>query len=481
MTSLSVSNGNNNGNHNKNDEDEEAMDIARDLDGKPLDTVWIQNQIIEEEDEDDIKLIGYSVPEWDAVRGMMSNGCRIHLHWNKTTTKLPKSVFYKRVVMADLHHAQNKLQTAPHKLKRDVKSYQVETAFLSSHACQVGLRTHAGVYVPKVYAADLRPSLGSNDPAEQLNSKFAMLVQDFSTQKGWTQQWLLKEESAQAALEALAKFHAYFWNGSNFWKSTNDSNLLEGMVWENGGYMQPALQGYEQLENVDSAWKNKRYPIFEQYLNKEELNVDWKNIGQRLQNIAKQVGDKAHPFSSQNRKKEFGRYRTLIHGDPKHANLFFRQTTSNKNIEVGLIDFQWCGFGLCGTDVAHFMAAAVQPSCISKEKETLLLQQYYTTLSQELVKHGVASSIQQVEESIFPRKTFQTHYETALLDICRMVFVYAWDRWKEETHPTPASFNRNAYNKSLPNAIWLIVQCCKLLPTMEEDDTNTTTIPTNEK
>ena len=479
MISLSISNGNNN---NKNDDDEEAIDISRDLDGTPLDNIWIQNQIIvgkKKKEDDDTKLIGYSVPESEVIRGMMSNGCRIYLYWNKTSTLLPNSVFYKRVVMADLHHAQCKLQNAPHKLKRDVKSYQVETEFLSSDACQIGLRYHAGVHVPKVYAADLRPCT-SSDPAEQLNSKFAMLLEDFSSQKGWTQQWLLDEESAKAALEALAKLHAYFWNGSNFWTQHHESTLLEGRVWENGGYMQPALQGYQQLEKVNMAWRTKRLPTFEKYLNpmNEFKDIDLDNIGERLQKIAKIVGQKAHPFSSNNKnKKEFVRYRTLIHGDPKQANLFFR--TTKNSIEVGLIDFQWCGFGLCGTDVAHFIAAAVQPTCISMDgtkEETLLLQHYYSHLSHELVKQGVASSLQQVQESIFPRTTFQTHYETALLDICRMVFAYAWDRWKEETQPTTASFNRNAYNKSLPNAIWLIVRCCKFLSTMEDGDTTT---PTN--
>jgi thiamine kinase-like enzyme len=239
--------------------------------------------------------------------------------------------------------------------------------------------------------------------------------------------------------------------------------------------MQPALQGYDQLELVASGWK-KRLPSFEEELKKipELSNVDLSQLGERLERVAKKVGAKAHPFhGTSDVTSEFSPYRTFIHGDPKQANIFLRESShiDGERIEVGLIDFQWSGFGLAATDVAHHICAAVQPNCLScdgtKEKE--LLDYYYSCLTRALVKFGTATSVVDVEERVFPRQVFQEQYEVALLDICRMVFAYAWRRWQAESQPTAASFNRNAYNKSLPSAVWLIARCSTLLSAREND------------
>ena len=413
----------------------------------------------------------------------MSNGCRIFLDWDDrrppgASPDLPPSVFYKRVVMSDLDHARSKLRTAPHKLSRDVRSYQVETAFLSGEACQRGLREEAGVHVARLYGSDLRPRIGS-DPKEQIESKFAVLLEDFSAGGGWTQQWLLNEEAARAALEAFARMHAYFWSGSNFWERDGGGlgRDLEGAVWPNGGYMQPALQGLSQLEKVDEGWTS-RLPSFLEYLGDvpELRGVDLGKLGERLERVAGHVGNEAHPFSFDEggeKNPHLRKYRTLIHGDPKQANIFFRESdaSADERPEVGLIDFQWTGFGLAATDVAHFIAAALGPDCVSTDgsKESSLLDHYHSCLSVELVKHGVALSEKDVRERIFPRRVLQEQYEVALLDICRMVFAYAWARWKPESEPTKSSFNRNAYNKSLPSAVWLIARCSETLSAREHD------------
>jgi len=457
----------------------QAIDIARDLDGAPLQVSWLQSQI----DPTSTlfpswNLQGYAVPESYAARGLMSNGCRICLHWewigtdapSPTHIAPPSSLFYKRVVMSESPDSKFKLRNVPHKLLRDVKSYQVETAFLTSHACQTGLIQEANVPVNKVYASDLRPQTGA--PKEQIQSKFAMLVQDLS--EDWKQEWLLEQDSAKAALEAFSRMHGYFWKGSRFWTKEEGvwGNELTEAVWTNGGYMQPKLQGWDQLTKVDSGWRN-RLPSFEKELHQipELENVDLSQLGMRLQKVAKIVGMQSHPFMEDisSTVPDLHKYRTLIHGDPKQANIFLRTNDETSKLEAGLIDFQWTGFGLAATDVAHFICAAVQPTCLSYDgtKETELLDCYYSSLTKSLVQNGVATSEQEVQETIYPRALFQEHYEIAVLDICRMVFGYAWKRWKPETEPTPASLNRNAYNKSLPNVLWLITRCSQVLNARE--------------
>jgi 3'-phosphoadenosine 5'-phosphosulfate (PAPS) 3'-phosphatase/thiamine kinase-like enzyme len=447
----------------------QAVDIVRDLEGIPLSRSDLEGYFSSK-----TKLNGYSVPESGAWRGLMSNGGRLVLNWDENSNgELPTSVFYKRIVMADLSHARDKLKNAPHKLTRDVKSYQVETSFLTSQACQHGLIQKAGMKINKVFRSDLRPAAGT-DPRSLLDSKFAVLLEDFSSEDGWHQQWLLDKNGAYKSLAEFAKMHAFFWQSSQFYKDYPDQvKELEEAVWQNGGYMQPSLQGYDQFINVNKGY-SERLPTFQQDLEKipELQGADLSKIGERLERIVGKVGQRAHPFMGKTSEEvDLSSYRTLIHGDPKQANIFFRQNSENE-LEVGLIDFQWCGFGLAATDVAHHISAALDPSCLSFDgsKEQELLDYYHVCLSSELVKFGVASSKEDVEERIFPRKVLQDQYEIALLDICRMVFAYAWRRWKAETEPTQASLNRNAYNKSTSSALWLITRCYAFLETYEEED-----------
>jgi len=310
-----------------------------------------------------------------------------------------------------------------------------------------------------------------------LESRFSIFLEYFQKSDGWEQHWLLKKETTKAALEELAKMHAYFWPGSHFWDKDGGriGKELESIVWENGGYMQPKLQGMEQLKEVRIGWE-ARYSSFEVELQKisQLEGVDIQSLGQRLEDVASAVGRKAHPFSKDGTEnRDFIKFRTLIHGDPKHANFFFRQN-KDSNIEVGVIDFQWSGFGLAATDVAHHITSAVSSSAVSLNgtAEAELLDHYHSCLSEALVKFGVGENEQEIEALIFSRETLQKQYETAYLDVCRIVFAYGWRRWKAELEPTQESFNRNAYNKSLNSALWLITRCHVLLAKIEEGESN---------
>lgn len=304
-----------------------------------------------------------------------------------------------------------------------------------------------------------------------------MTLEDFNEKDGWYQEWLLEEESCKAALKTFANMHAYFWNGSNLWKKEGGKlgQELEESVWPNGGYMQPALQGYGQLELVAQGWA-KRLPSFKEDLRKipELKDVDLEEIGARIEKLAKFVGTRAHPFAekAKGETEDLLKYRTIIHGDPKQSNIFFRRDEdANDGIQVGLIDFQWCGFGLAATDVAHHICAALQPHCVSYdgEKEKALLDHYYSCLTDALIKYGAASSAKDVQEKVFPREVLQKQYEVAFVDTCRLVFAYAWARWNPESEPTAASFNRNAYNKSLASVLWFITRGSAIASSIEKD------------
>eukprot|EP00622_Pseudochattonella_farcimen_P005377 FR740978.1.p1 GENE.FR740978.1~~FR740978.1.p1 ORF type:complete len:164 (+),score=21.74 FR740978.1:411-902(+) len=156
-----------------------------------------------------------------------------------------------------------------------------------------------------------------------------------------------------------------------------------------------------------------------------------------------------------------------MHGDPKSANIFIRDGVdgaSGAPLDIGLIDFQWTGFGLAATDVANHICAALRPMD-SLSSDSLLLDHYYAELTNAMAAFGVAGDVGEAQ-TLFPREVLQEQYETAVLDMCRLVFSYQWTRVKaspEELAANADSFNPNAYNKNLDAAIWLVAKCEKVM------------------
>ena len=134
---------------------------------------------------------------------------------------------------------------------------------------------------------------------------------------------------------------------------------------------------------------------------------------------------------------------------------------------MGLIDFQWAGFGLAGTEVASHIVAALDMDCLSYDgsAERDMLDFYYGELLRALVEYGAAGGPEEAA-ALLPREALQEQYETAVLDMCRVVFAYHWVRIKaspDTLAKNAASLGRNSYNKSLPHALWVVRTCHDLL------------------
>mmetsp|Transcript_26103 Transcript_26103/g.45986 ORF Transcript_26103/g.45986 Transcript_26103/m.45986 type:complete len:509 (+) Transcript_26103:148-1674(+) len=423
-------------------------DIVQDLDGLPLSKEYLSESM-------GVNVESYTCPEKDAFRGFMSNACRIRVSPGGETA------FYKRIVFEHLGHAWEKLKTAPFKLARDAKSYQVVASFLSSKACQQ-LTKQTGVCIPKCYDAQLRPN--DSNPIE---SKYSFLLEDFSSSDGWYQQWLLDDdEECKATLKAFAKIHAFFWNGSKFWNDKEAAEELEAAVWKSGSYVQPEAQNTEtvnQCKIVAKEWATKRLR-FEKELSSFDY---WDNLGERLESVAEQCGRDAHPFADDTLSEAYKKYRTFTHGDPKQANLFFRRDSAGSELQVGLIDYQWSGFGLAATDIAHFLTSAVHADRLVDGGESLLQQYYYGELQKYLVEYGAFSSKDEATEN-FSFETFTEQYEIAVLDICRLMIAYTWSRFEEAVEKSDheacaRTMNKTSYNKSIPNIMWLMSRCDEIL------------------
>ena len=269
---------------------------------------------------------------------------------------------------------------------------------------------------------------------------------------------------SKAALTVFAKFHAFFWKGSNFWSQKSAGDELVDAVWPSGGYWQPDKQPKAQMTQIADHWQTHAASFAEVFSTAPDLQgADVATIGERLESVAVQIGARAHPFGETGDASDFEAYRTVMHGDPKSANIFIRDGVdgaSGAPLDIGLIDFQRTGFGLAATDVANHICAALRPMD-SLNSDSLLLDHYYAELTNAMAAFGVAGDVGEAQ-TLFPREVLQEQYETAVLDMCRLVFSYQWTRVKaspEELAANADSFNRNAYNKNLDAAIWLVAKC----------------------
>ena len=422
--------------------------IIRDLDGKPLTNEYFAEHMGLPNVE------SYCCNEDEAFRGFMSNACRVKLFPGG------ESAFYKCIVFKDLGHAWEKMKTAPFKLVRDIKSYEVVASFLKSKACQQ-MVDKTGIKIPKCYDVRLEPN--TLNPIE---SKFSFLLEDLSPSDGWYQKWLVdSKKECEVCLTAYAKLHAFFWHGSNFWKDKDAAKELKSAVWQCGSYVQLHAQPSDQCYTLKTEWAKKRMKF------KDALSSYgyWDNLGERLQAIAPECAQNAHPFAEdESIVKEYERYRTFVHGDPKQANIFFRHSDLDESeINVALIDYQWSGFGLGASDIAHFLTSAVYADLLEGYGEEYLMAYYHDELLKYLVKYGAFMSLEDAKSG-YSWEVFTNQYETAVLDLCRLVIAYTWERFEEPIEKLDKvacarTMNKTSYNKSVPNVVWLMSRCDSIL------------------
>lgn len=115
-------------------------------------------------------------------------------------------------------------------------------------------------------------------------------------------------------------------------------------------------------------------------------------------------------------------------------------------------------------DIAHFLTAAVHAERLENGGEEILLRHYFGELQKYLVEFDAFRSIADADDN-FGYTTFFEQYQTGVLDMCRLVIAYAWSRFEpvdnEKGHAR--TMNKNSYNKSMPNVIWLMSRCDEIL------------------
>ena len=350
------------------------------------------------------------------------------------------------------------MRTAPAKVSRDVQSYEVEVSFISRDAFR-SLREVEGLKVANCYRAEVFP----NDIP--VDSKFSMLLEDFSPSSGWYQAPLLNYEEVKAGIGALARFHAFFWNGGvhNKLLSESASKEVQDLVWSVATHWAPSRQRPEMMDEIAEIWTANNYGDKDTgFGNGSE---DHLRLGVSLQAVASTVASESHFLEGAHASHP---HWTIIHGDAKAGNFFFRGKPSSAEnpLEVGLIDFQWSGFGLGGVDLAYYIASSASIQALSSgySGEMTLLRHYHDTL---LTTVSELKSFGSVDVPLPSFEELVKQYNTGLLDVCRIAFAYHWGRIKAspQTFTTERSkmLGPCAYNKDSDVARWLVNRCNNLL------------------
>ncbi|CAD7969163.1 unnamed protein product [Amoebophrya sp. A120] len=485
-----------------------------------------------------------------------------------------QSLFLKRSAMRELPHCQLKAKTQPEKLARDVRSYEVEFGFLEAMADRNYLGDSAEEAEADHSTARTSPPRSTrsapNDllrkqarlqipackycekkvyPESPIDSSFLILLSDFSPMESWEQRIMVVEkEELVTAVKALARWHAFFAQSRlqklDLEKKITKELKSKNIVWENGTFWASNRQSASMYENVEKVWKEKKFADRFCALVKERLAEETtaknknaraddrdglellpedalQSIGANLQKHTKRLAFEMHEEwrteDSRPADKAEEHFITLLHGDPKAANMFFRRAapaaaqdevgtgTTGGNIDPGeeeiefaFIDFQWTGWGLPMVDLAYMLAACAGPELLdlagTQEKELLLI--YYEELKKQIAKdlmnkkktgtvtttsspqtgtvtttssphHSETENIAQI---IPPMSYFQNQYEKAFLDHCTTVFTYMWPRFDasvENLEKRKTLFAANPYNKNARSAAWLMYRCYVYLEKME--------------
>ncbi len=298
---------------------------------------------------------------------------------------LQQSLLCKHV---DVPSQKARISKTDEKWAISVRSFQNEYAFFSRGADGGGSVVVGGaakLQVPRCFYRSREPS------DERLPLERSTLLLEYLAPEAYEQHQDLTWAQAQAALTALARFHAFYWDGKD-----QDRTPTRGL-FERGGWwraeLRPSVKFETMVESFESLCAN--FPAEFGDLD----NAESRALLGKLQAYYKELGVQLRAKGD----------RTLMHGDCKTSNLFFSRGTG----QCALIDFQWTGAASSGGgDVAYLLWSGVEPAAIVEEgQEAALLDHYYEAL--------VAALPFDSPRAAYTRAEWQCDYELELLDVLK--------------------------------------------------------------
>ncbi|KAL0489705.1 hypothetical protein AKO1_011411 [Acrasis kona] len=314
-----------------------------------------------------------STVEGSLVSGPHSDTAKIQLTFKDESQSLPRTLYWKKVIVKDLPHK------ASYKLYRDIYSYKTETSFYQYFAQKL---TERNLRVAKSYFVE------ENFVSHNLEqSHFLLLLEDLFAQ-GFTQPHVLYERKhVFSCLRFLARLHSTFWN---------KTEQVQQLLWPEGSYWNLEKRPKDELTNLHITWPQ----LCERFSN-EFKNKNFRSLGSLLQKWSPWVTEQMAQIKD----------RTLIHGDFKSANIFFRQD-DNAAIQVATIDYQWSGAGAAIKDVMYLITSTHN---IGLGVDNCKLEKEFLGVYCALLKeYGVQYD---VEDALY-------HFKLASLDHARIIMAY---------------------------------------------------------
>jgi aminoglycoside/choline kinase family phosphotransferase len=254
--------------------------------------------------------------------GLMGLLYRVTLEYDGDPGDAPASVIVKLPVLLD----------DTRQVARVYRLYEKEVAFYRQLAVATPLNT------PEIYRAD--HDLDSDD--------FVLVMQDLGHLRAADQVAGCEREDALAAIAALARHHAAFWNDPRF--ATPE---LEWLPFPSDA---PTPEGIQQA--FDTYWQP-----FVEFMG-DDLHPDVKMAGDWLPGAAREL--LAVPD---------GHATTVVHGDFRLDNLFFDDAR-----DVSALDWQIVTQGVGGYDFAYFVSQSLSADDRRAYLDELV-ETYLTTLA----------------------------------------------------------------------------------------------------
>ena len=278
---------------------------------------------------------------------------------------------------------------------------------------------------------------------DAVDRSFDLLMSDLSAQGFSRRPEALDFEDAKAALSWLAELHAM----------QLDRTLPSGL-WEQGTYWNMSKGHAAALDRMESHWRLARRSL----VGLRGTRID-SGLPVRLQAAAETIDralysvheaavvavggacDGAPDAAKRRRVARHERmalrtlHHTVVHGDYKAENLFFRPRAdgggdgggdSGDGVDdkvggggaCGVCDFQWSGRAVGACDVIYLLTTSLADGLL-RACEGALLRFYYEALCAALARHGRGGG------ASFPLEDFEHEYALATLDFARFVLADA--------------------------------------------------------
>lgn len=393
--------------------------MSRALDGQDLTTLLVNGTLPSSTADG----IGRRVKSIEVERGSTRKGKHAHVatllvELDGVSDGSKARVFIKRSVRTELPARSEAHWT------RDLASYRNEARFYA-HLHPLLLE-----YVPmiQVFAVDQHASVEGGE-----DDSFLMLMQDASptedingSTRGFESRDMLGTMDTRGALEYLASLHAAGLSRSG---ENPILNATKESLWMPGGWWTLDKRGIAELNQALSIWP-RVLDAFENQLTAGGVDPQDPQIVGLAARFVRNAQFISDELSATGHNME-----TIVHGDFKSANLFFRTQAH----DAVAFDWQWTGAGLGAYDVAYLFSTSVGMEafsiCSNNEHagveedpyaaaldygETELLAFYYNHFVAAARLQGVEASEQ------YSFGAFRRHYVLATLDYSRLLISNFW-------------------------------------------------------